>query len=157
MVIVANPRRFVQPLHRLVASFLKAHLRYQHSSEHRGDQSGFTGAIAVTVQRASHGLSMTDHVRDATDDPIGLPVFSTGDSITIAGWAMPYIMIRVSPSRTLLPQVVRSFKPMKCPSLIELLLHDFRPSPEGLRPWVVAVSCLIIQVGNCQTSSLSPR
>jgi hypothetical protein len=28
---------------------------------------------------------MTDHVRDATDDPIGLPVFSAGNSITIAG------------------------------------------------------------------------
>jgi hypothetical protein len=28
---------------------------------------------------------MTDHVRNATDNPIGLPVFSTGDSITVAG------------------------------------------------------------------------
>jgi hypothetical protein len=28
---------------------------------------------------------MTDHVRNATDDPIRLPVFSTRNSITIAG------------------------------------------------------------------------
>lgn len=53
--------------------------------EHRGDQPSLAGAIAVTVQRARHGLSMTDHVRNAADDPIGLPVFSTGDAITIAG------------------------------------------------------------------------
>ncbi|CAI8948680.1 hypothetical protein EMIT0P258_60147 [Pseudomonas sp. IT-P258] len=50
-----------------------------------GDQSSFTGAITVTVQRTSHELSMTDHVRNTTDDPIRLPVFSTGNSITIAG------------------------------------------------------------------------
>jgi hypothetical protein len=46
---------------------------------------GFTGTIAEAVQCARHALAVTDHVRNATDDLISLPVLSTSDSITFTG------------------------------------------------------------------------
>ncbi|MNL06942.1 hypothetical protein D3C87_1275960 [compost metagenome] len=53
--------------------------------DHRGDQPGLAGAIAVAVQRARHGFAMTDHVGNATDDLVSLAVLATGDPITFAG------------------------------------------------------------------------
>jgi ABC-type transport system involved in Fe-S cluster assembly fused permease/ATPase subunit len=39
----------------------------------------------MAIQRARHGRAMTDHVRDAADDPVSLAILATGDSITFAG------------------------------------------------------------------------
>jgi Ni,Fe-hydrogenase I small subunit len=43
------------------------------------------GAIAIAIQRARYGRAMTDHVRDAADNPVSLAILATGDPITFAG------------------------------------------------------------------------
>lgn len=53
--------------------------------EDGGDQLGLTGAVAEAVQRARQRFAVTDYVRNAPYDSIGLAVLPTRDSVPFAG------------------------------------------------------------------------